>query len=71
MSKLDDFVAAQCATPIGTYPAPVWKLLEAIETAWVDAEAGIPSESEARRWSPVCDAAMRIVEFGLADEDVA
>ena len=59
--KLEDYRDAAATLPIGTFPASTWALLAAIEAAWADAEAGIPSEAESRRWSPVCDEALRIV----------
>jgi hypothetical protein len=36
-------------------------LLEAVADAWDAAESGLPSEVEARRWSPVIEAAVAYV----------
>lgn len=61
MSRADDFLAAVLAEPVADRDANVYGLLRAVATAWLQAEAGIPSETEANRWSPVCTAAEKAV----------
>lgn len=58
MSRAQDFAAAVAAQPTD---APTHALLEAIARAWLLADEGIPSETEANRWSPVCSAAEAVV----------
>lgn len=61
MSGLDDFSAALASLPVDSLPSGVYRLLATIEAAWAQAEDGFTSEAEARRWSPVCDEALRFV----------
>ncbi len=61
MSRADDYLAALYANTHATFPKPVYDLLRAVAEAWQQADAGIPSEAEANRWSPVCSAAERVV----------
>jgi hypothetical protein len=55
-----EYADALGSLPRGTFDSRTWQLLEAVEAAWRQAEGGIPTENEARRWSPVCDAALRL-----------
>lgn len=45
----------------GQLGEPLEKLLRAIVQAWFEAEHGIPSEVESRRWGRVCEFAERAV----------
>ena len=48
--------------PVGALSHDLAELLTAVGGAWAQAEDATISENEARRWSPVCEAAARIVE---------
>jgi hypothetical protein len=61
MSRVEDYQAAVGALTHDQLPRPVAALLEAVARAWVEAEHGIPSETEANRWSKVCTAAEHVV----------
>lgn len=61
MSAVEDFRTALMGSIRDDIPDDVFLLLRAVWEAWANAEGGIPSEIESRRWSPVCTAACKVV----------